>query len=344
MSALSSEGGWGRRPYAQPASDLPTPAEAHLGDRLAALVDGELGHDSRERVLAHLATCRNCKVEADAQRRLKNVFADAAPPPPSEGLMARLQGLPAAGPDGFDGSGPGGGDPSASALRDLRGPRGGTHRRREKPDGNAGPAAPFGVLPEPGRVFDQLPGGSGGRSSLTPARGFRIHESERPSSWRSRRFAFAAAGAVSAAALAFGGALGSGANGSTPVAAPEGKGSSVGQPRSASNGAGTDRDGRRRGGGGEAGGALVSNGSPGAPAETVRTTAAVSPFRVNHAYPLLRDAVFAPPLIRSAMAPSSSPRVSEMSPAMSDGAGQRRSSVTKALPSTPMAPGIPARR
>ncbi|MFE7603373.1 zf-HC2 domain-containing protein, partial [Streptomyces sp. NPDC057494] len=31
--------------------------------RLAALVDGELGHDARERVLAHLATCARCKAE-----------------------------------------------------------------------------------------------------------------------------------------------------------------------------------------------------------------------------------------------------------------------------------------
>ncbi|MEV5446012.1 zf-HC2 domain-containing protein, partial [Streptomyces sp. NPDC052644] len=72
----------------------PTPAEQHLGDRLAALVDGELGHDARERVLAHLATCARCKAEADAQRRLKNYFAEAAPPPPPAGLLARLQGLP----------------------------------------------------------------------------------------------------------------------------------------------------------------------------------------------------------------------------------------------------------
>ena len=71
----------------------PTPAEQHLGDRLAALVDGELNHDARERVLSHLATCAKCKAEADAQRNLKNVFAQAAPPPPSETFLARLQGL-----------------------------------------------------------------------------------------------------------------------------------------------------------------------------------------------------------------------------------------------------------
>ncbi|MDG5805409.1 zf-HC2 domain-containing protein [Streptomyces ossamyceticus] len=75
----------------------PTPAEQHLGDRLSALVDGELGHEARERVLAHLATCPKCKAEADAQRRLKNVFAEAAPPPPSESFLARLQMLPAGG-------------------------------------------------------------------------------------------------------------------------------------------------------------------------------------------------------------------------------------------------------
>ena len=69
-------------------------AEQHLGDRLSALVDGELGHESRDRVLAHLATCAKCKAEADAQRRLKNVFAEMAPPPPSESFLARLQGLP----------------------------------------------------------------------------------------------------------------------------------------------------------------------------------------------------------------------------------------------------------
>ncbi|MEV4866123.1 anti-sigma factor family protein [Streptomyces ossamyceticus] len=90
----------------------PTPAEQHLGDRLSALVDGELGHEARERVLAHLATCPKCKAEADAQRRLKNVFAEAAPPPPSESFLARLQMLPAGGDlDGgspLDGGGFGG--------------------------------------------------------------------------------------------------------------------------------------------------------------------------------------------------------------------------------------------
>ncbi|MFF0556836.1 anti-sigma factor family protein [Streptomyces sp. NPDC004266] len=157
----------------------PTPAEHHLGDRLAALVDGELGHDARERVLAHLATCARCKAEADAQRTLKSVFASAAPPPPSEGFLARLQGLPG-GPG--DPEGPGG---PRGPLEELLGGGG------VKSDGFATAAV---VTPHPG----------------APGAGFRIHAvGHRPSGTpgRGRRFAFAAASAVSFAAIALGGTL-----------------------------------------------------------------------------------------------------------------------------------------
>ncbi|MFJ3959899.1 zf-HC2 domain-containing protein [Streptomyces sp. NPDC090036] len=144
----------------------PSPAEQHLGDRLAALVDGELKHDARDRVLAHLATCAKCKAEADAQRRLKTMFVESAPPPLSAGLLARLQGLPGGGLD----------DPSGPA-----GPPGTT---------GAGPFDAFAYgLPVAARPESQD--------------GFRIHEVGRPR----RRFAFVAAGAVSLAALALGGAL-----------------------------------------------------------------------------------------------------------------------------------------
>jgi hypothetical protein len=43
----------------------------HLGERLSAFVDGELGHQQRERVLAHLARCEPCRCEATALRLLK---------------------------------------------------------------------------------------------------------------------------------------------------------------------------------------------------------------------------------------------------------------------------------
>ncbi|MGW7575351.1 zf-HC2 domain-containing protein [Streptomyces sp. NPDC054765] len=158
----------------------PSPAEQHLGDRLAALVDGELGHDARERVLAHLATCGRCKAEADAQRRLKSVFAETAPPAPSEGLLARLQQLP-----GGDGSGPGSRLGSGSFGRGEFA-RGGSAFRYVPSDSHSGHA--MAGVPTP-----------------PPARGFRVQETDRPA--QRRRFAFAAAGAVSLAAFALGGAL-----------------------------------------------------------------------------------------------------------------------------------------
>lgn len=44
---------------------------SHLGERLSALIDGELSHQQRERVLAHLANCAPCRLEAAALRMLK---------------------------------------------------------------------------------------------------------------------------------------------------------------------------------------------------------------------------------------------------------------------------------
>jgi predicted anti-sigma-YlaC factor YlaD len=44
---------------------------SHLGHRLSALIDGELSHAQRERVLAHLARCQPCRREAAALRALK---------------------------------------------------------------------------------------------------------------------------------------------------------------------------------------------------------------------------------------------------------------------------------
>ncbi|PRH78299.1 hypothetical protein C6N75_15525, partial [Streptomyces solincola] len=201
----------------------PTPAEAHLGDRLAALVDGELGHDARERVLAHLATCPRCKAEADAQRKLKSVFAQAAPPPPSEGLLARLQGLPGGAP-GDDDQPPG---PFGSAPGPFA-----TDRPRSRG---------YGTRPRPlDYAATTLPGGRG--------EGFPIHEVARReaerSHWRGRRFAFAAASAVSFAAIALGGAF--------PAAAPvdtrgEGSGNNVTPARAPGQSPGGDPS-RRRGG------------------------------------------------------------------------------------------------
>ncbi|MGW2279914.1 zf-HC2 domain-containing protein [Streptomyces sp. NPDC001770] len=183
----------------------PTPAEQHLGDRLAALVDGELKHDARERVLAHLATCARCKAEADAQRRVKSVFAQTAPPSPSEGFLARLQGLPGGtGPGADDGFPRGPFGPDGRPADDYRlpgRPSGGPGGRRT--ERGPSPLDGFGYLPAAHGAGSVLPGGAAGS-------GFRIHEVAREadrSPWRARRFAFAAASAVSLAAIALGGAI-----------------------------------------------------------------------------------------------------------------------------------------
>ncbi|WP_327317672.1 anti-sigma factor family protein [Streptomyces sp. NBC_01235] len=168
-------------------------AEQHLGDRLSALVDGELGHDTRERVLAHVATCPKCKSEVDAQRRLKNVFAEVAPPPPSESFLARLQGLPGGGDPDSGGSplGGGGGGGFADGVFGVRGPR------REEP-------FEFGYVPsrDHGSVLSPSPASDRGFRIHPVGRGGDRHDAERS---RSMRFAFVAAGAVSLAAIALGG-------------------------------------------------------------------------------------------------------------------------------------------
>lgn len=208
-------------------------AEQHLGDRLAALVDGELGHDARERVLAHLATCPKCKTEADSQRRLKSVFAEVAPPPPSESFLARLQGLPGGGSEPSSGPRPPGCGGFATADTESGLP----------PTGIFGvQSETFGVKPE---SFGYAP--SGAHAAVLPGtgRGFRIHDVDRRdvgrheaerSLWRGRRFAFAAAGAVSLAAIALGGVT-------TGVPADPG------EPRAGSNSSGSSNSGSGNGSG-----------------------------------------------------------------------------------------------
>ncbi|GAA4230002.1 anti-sigma factor RsiW [Streptosporangium album] len=45
---------------------------SHLGERVSALVDGELNHHERDRALSHLAFCAGCRSEVDAMRALKS--------------------------------------------------------------------------------------------------------------------------------------------------------------------------------------------------------------------------------------------------------------------------------
>src|SRR3954463_14044693 len=65
----------------------------HPLDKLSAVVDGELDHDSRDKVLSHLVGCDTCRLEVDAQRRLRARMAALEAPEPSTVLMQRLMGV-----------------------------------------------------------------------------------------------------------------------------------------------------------------------------------------------------------------------------------------------------------
>jgi anti-sigma factor RsiW len=65
----------------------------HLGQRLSALIDGELDIDERERVLVHLARCGWCRDEVTALRALKRRMNALGETAAGVGLTGRLMGL-----------------------------------------------------------------------------------------------------------------------------------------------------------------------------------------------------------------------------------------------------------
>lgn len=94
----------------------------HLGERLSALIDGELGTADHERALIHLAKCESCRFEADMLRRLKRRLTGLGEPEPDLDFMGRLLARPGSsgpwGPSGGGGFGPGdppGGTPFGSS-------------------------------------------------------------------------------------------------------------------------------------------------------------------------------------------------------------------------------------
>ena len=69
----------------------------HLGQRLSALIDGELDSEGRDRVLVHLAKCEPCRSEAVALRTLKrrmNALGGEAETDNSAALAAVAKVLP----------------------------------------------------------------------------------------------------------------------------------------------------------------------------------------------------------------------------------------------------------
>ncbi len=62
---------------------------SHLGDRLSALVDGELDGAERDRAHAHLAGCEQCRIEAAELRALKQKLRTLMTGAPAEAAMTR---------------------------------------------------------------------------------------------------------------------------------------------------------------------------------------------------------------------------------------------------------------
>jgi anti-sigma factor RsiW len=61
----------------------------HLGDRLSALIDGELDGAERDRAHAHLASCEQCRSEAAELRALKQRLRTLVSGAPAEAAMTR---------------------------------------------------------------------------------------------------------------------------------------------------------------------------------------------------------------------------------------------------------------
>ena len=228
------------------------PGENHLGDRLAAFVDGELDHDARERVQSHLATCDACLSRAEEERRVKSRISAAAPPDPSALFLAKLMSIagdqdeqPPSGPQqprrGFGGGAFGSGSASggfggmngglggwgsngfgsgrfgSGALGaehpvpgvDPRAERGMPFQGESRPiaarlRSGFAPSGPAEGPTDRPQGFSGTEDGDGG--AVRPAQG-RPSGAARPSAARGRRFAFAAAGAFSVAAVALGSAI-----------------------------------------------------------------------------------------------------------------------------------------
>lgn len=121
----------------------------HLGERLSALIDGELGAAEHERALIHLAKCESCRFEADMMRRLKRRLTGLGEPEPDMDFMGRLMSQPGLGGLGGTGGGPG-----------DRGDRGPSDPPPVSPFGSSPPlghSRPLGGFPAGGPLMAEQP-------------------------------------------------------------------------------------------------------------------------------------------------------------------------------------------
>ena len=67
----------------------------HLGERAAALADGQLGGADRDRALSHIAVCPACRADVEQHRALKVRLGALGSPGASSDLTSRLLALSA---------------------------------------------------------------------------------------------------------------------------------------------------------------------------------------------------------------------------------------------------------
>ncbi|ASU82686.1 hypothetical protein CDO52_07705 [Nocardiopsis gilva YIM 90087] len=158
----------------------------HLGERLSALVDGELGDAERDRALIHLASCESCRFEAEMMRRLKRRLHHLDEPAPSNDFMGRLSAL----------SGPPSAEPPAGP------PPGGGPGVLSRPRGSRSPFGtdPFGP-PAPGSLGGLAAESAPAPTSTPAARALRRRRGPEPLSvlrpgWPGARYAVAGASVV----------------------------------------------------------------------------------------------------------------------------------------------------
>jgi anti-sigma factor RsiW len=106
---------------------------SHLGNRLSALIDGELDGAERDRAVAHLAGCELCRTEAAELRALKKKLRALTSGAPAEAAMTRrLIAM----------TGPGGPLPPRRRLLRLAPAPGPASRRGSRRPGRAGSRGP----------------------------------------------------------------------------------------------------------------------------------------------------------------------------------------------------------
>ena len=133
----------------------------HLGDRVSALVDGQLDPQASERAHAHLASCRPCRDAVETERLLKTRLRALQGPDPESAFVGRLLAL--GGPEGplppREGHVPGSPRPAAVPLAVPRVPVAVGVRPsavaapgRTRPAGRRLPARPGSRRPRPSRL------------------------------------------------------------------------------------------------------------------------------------------------------------------------------------------------